>query len=115
VLRLRRCHLRWQKNPRGVATPKGGGLHRPGPSGRKTLKESRSGEAHSRLGGETFRRDEAGLLGSNAPRSVQVHDGSQSFQDDQGPGGVGSSRVMVRWSSGREPHASSGRKPCRMG
>jgi len=111
VLRLRSRHLRWQKNPRGVATPKGGGLHRPGPPKRKTLKESRSGEAHSRVGGETFRRDEAGLLGSNAPRSVQVHDGSQSFQDDQGPGGVGSPRVMARWSGGREPHASSGRKP----
>lgn len=111
MLRLRSRHLRWQKNPRGVATPKGGGLHSPGPSVRKTLKESRSREAHSRRKGETFGRDEAGLLGSNAPWSVQVHDGSQSFQDDQGPGDVGSSRVTVRWSSGREPHTESGRKP----
>lgn len=111
MLRLRSRHLRWQKNPRGVATPKGGGLHSPGPPKRKTLKESRSREAHLRLGGETFSRDEAGLLGSNAPRSVQVHDGSQSFQDDQGPGDVRSLRVTAQWSGGREPHALSGRKP----
>lgn len=91
MLRLRSRHLRWQKNPRGVVTPKGGGLHRPGPPKRNTLKEPRSREAHSRRKGETFWRDEAGLLGSNAPRSVQVQDGSQSFQDDQGPDGVKSS------------------------
>jgi hypothetical protein len=91
VLRLRSGHLRWQKNPRGVATPKGGGRHCPGPLERKALKEPRSREAHSRRGGETLWRDEAGLFGSNASRSVQVHDGSQPFQDGQGLGGVRSS------------------------
>jgi len=112
VLRLRSCHLRQQKNPRGVTTPKGGGLYGPGPPGRKTLKETRSGEAHLRRGGETLWRDEAGLVGSNAPGPVQVHDGSQPFHRRSGAAfrRVVAS-VVARWPGGREPHARRGRKP----
>lgn len=112
MLRLRSCHLRQQKNPRGVATPKGGGLHRPGRPGRKTLKETRSREAHSRRWGETLWRDEAGLVGNNASRSVQVQDGSQSFHRRPGAAHCGIvASVVARRSGGREPHAMRGRKP----
>jgi len=112
VLRLRSGHLRQQKNPMGVTTPQGGGLHSPGQPGRKTLKEARSRKAHSRWWGETLWRDEAGLVGSNAPGPVQVQDGSQPFHRRSGAARVGIvASVVARRLGGREPHGMRGRKP----